>query len=163
MAAPRARFDALLKSREASENEALQEERRVRIVLDERRLVYDSFLNRKEELIKQIRFLRGQARKDALRKGDIVGLSAVIRFAHALERQVVQLDEGMAKKKVELDIAESRAVLAEKDVVLARIERKKIETLVEGHAHSQRVLDAARDEAIVDDFNVCRHAMQHGK
>ena len=163
MSAQKTKFDALLKSREVNENEALQEELRVRSILDERRVVYDNFVSRKEGLVEQIAYLRSRARIDALRKGDVNGLSTVIHFLRALEKQLAELDKSVVKKKVELDVAKNRAMLAGNDVVLARIERKKVETLVEGRVQSQRVLEAARDEATVDDFNISKYSGHHNK
>ena len=143
---------SLLKSREAEEYQALQETMRIDKVLSEREKLLSKVEEQIGQILSQIQEIEGPARGEALQSGDATKVASLCDFVAILHKKVAKLQNLKQQRKEDLESAKSRMALAQEELLKARVERKKIETLMAGEERSRRLVDAAIDESEQDDL-----------
>ena len=147
------KLHALQTQYELEEQNALEEMNRVAIVVAERRGVVESLVSKRVELEEELGRLRGSQRQKALQSGNSSQLASIARFEKLVVEKLSVVENNLVEKEAELKRALDREESAEKNLVLARIERRKVEKVIENRQRSARVIDAAREEAMTDEMN----------
>lgn len=148
----------LLRSLEAVENTAGEEFRRVSAVVEQRRIVYGQLQNELAALQERGQLFRTQ-RELALGSGDLAQVGSLTGALERLSSNQRSLMKSLVDSKLELERAAERLELAEQDLTSARVERKKIETLISQRTQLQRIRQSARDEAFNDEFGGRRRVL----
>ncbi|MBP9838556.1 MAG: flagellar FliJ family protein [Proteobacteria bacterium] len=124
-------FIALKKKYEIIEREALQNKVKIDAVVEQRKQVLSVLEVKKTELIAKSKKASSDLRTKALLSDDFSLVNSVYSFQENLRNEIKELDKLIAEKAKELSQATERAVLAEKDWQNARIDVKKVDTLIE--------------------------------
>lgn len=151
------KLQALRKTYEIEEQRALEEKQRVENVVEERRQIVEDLHRKCDELDGTLKRLRTKERGLALSSGDTVQLSAISRYEKRVKSELDEISRLAALRKKEFEQALERLQIAEQDLIDARIEKKKIEKFMDNRQHSERVVDAAIEEALTDEMNFYRH------
>jgi hypothetical protein len=147
------KLQALRTACEVEEQQALERKKKVDAVVEERKQIVNMLLAKRDALLGRLKKLTTTNRAEALHAGDASGLAAVTRFEKRLNGDLEKLLAELELRTKELEKAQERAQLADKELVDARIEKKKIERFLENWQRSERVRDAAIDEAITDEMS----------
>jgi flagellar biosynthesis chaperone FliJ len=151
------KLTSLLRSREADEHEALQERMRVFKIFDDRLKALQEVEADCDRIRLQLKELESSGRRQALQSGDVRQVASVNDFSGVLRKKLAQLQGLLAERTEDFEKAKTRASLAEEDLVKARVERKKVETLIASQEKSKRIVDAALDESAQDEYSSQRH------
>lgn len=142
----------LLKTWEIEEQKVLQYKLSVEKITKDRERLYLEVLTKKKETKSRISDLGGKVKKQALQKGDKEVLQSALGYKGKLEKELKLLDKDVSERLKEFNQALERSNLAEKDWIAARIEKKKIEKLLEKKRTADLVFDSVKDEIIIDEF-----------
>jgi hypothetical protein len=147
------KLQALRTACEVEEQQALERKKKVDLVVAERKQIVDVLFVKHDALLSRLKKLTTTDRAEALHAGDAQALAAVTRFEKRLNGDLEKLLVDLELRTKELEKAQERVQLADKELVEARIEKKKIEKFLENWKQSERVKDAAIDEAITDEMS----------
>ncbi len=151
-----AKLSTLLKTREAAEEEAIRLLQHVAQVTEARRLIVEEIRKRRVELEEQHLGYTGARRMQALCVGRVQDVCSATSYAKRIQRSIKRLEGELAEREQELSQAVVRLAAAEEELTEARVERKKIESLIAKRDASERIQAHARDEAIADELNILR-------
>ena len=144
---------ALLKTCEVEEQRALQRKREVEKVLAERQLVFDGLDAKREDLLLRIRELGGGQRVTALQGQDISQVHSITQYLERMRKAIPELEAQLDEQTRELQRASERDKLAEGEVIAARLEKKRIEKLIEGRFVDELVKGSAVEESLADELS----------
>lgn len=150
------KYDALLRARESAELEAAKYVQEVSVVVERRRNAHAEVAEKKASLERRLRDVRDSARQGAIQTGDCAGIASVGRYEKRLLAEIQRLDELLATRREELEKAEERLRLAEEELVEARVEKKKVEHLVDTKRQERELSEGAWEEALLDEMNTLR-------
>ena len=156
MARKKGKLEALQRTYEVEERNAIEHKRQIDIVVEQRRTAVVELVARKEEMEQKISELCTKDRAGALVRGDAEQLIAVSRYRQRLSTKLAELAVQIEQREQELKMALERFSAAEEEVVSARVDKKKVERFLEQQAHSVRVRDAAVEEVETDESNFYR-------
>ncbi len=147
---------ALRRTFEIEEQRALAARNQVDSVVKERQAITEDLYARRDKLLKSLEDLRTDGRKKALHSGDGSQLASISRFSTRLEKELAELQEVIASREKELNSALERLEVAEEELVEARLEKKRLERLLDKREFSERIRDEANKEAEADEMNFYR-------
>lgn len=157
------RLAALIRASDAVEQEALQERKRIDLVLSQRQQAVDSLREEESRLQREIDELSANRGKHALLTGDARTLSVIKGYSRRLSKRVQELEGQLRTKEADLSLARQRLVLAEEELVNARVERKKLERLVSSQERKRLGRNVAEEELNVDEISGFRASTQSAK
>lgn len=150
------KLGVLLRTYEAAEKDAAHEQRRVSDIVAERRRVVEELRSRHSALSEKVSALIGAKRPEALRTGNVSQITTISAYTGRLHKELAQIEEHVKVKEEELQRAVERAQLAQDELVSARVEKKKLEQLIEAQRRISARQDLARSEAAADELNTFR-------
>ncbi|MCB0322882.1 MAG: hypothetical protein KDD69_04890 [Bdellovibrionales bacterium] len=150
------KLQALKRTYEVQEQQALEEKRKVDAVVEHRRKAVEALRHERDALSDKLADIRSVGRQSALCSGDAARLNSIAAYESRLVQVLRELQTVLAEKEQELSSGLARLTLAEEDLLAARIETKKLERFVEHREQAARVTDAAREEALTDEMNFYR-------
>jgi hypothetical protein len=147
------KLEALKRTYELNEQELLERVAAVENIVGQR----EAALKISKELIsdteKALHDMRHRARFQALQTGHGARVSSIIPVEERLEKTLLRLRAEEKEKMEELARARRRAEIVKEELIAARIERKKVEKFVDNKQQSERIIDAAREEAHSDELS----------
>lgn len=146
------KLQALRTACEVEEQNALERKRKVDLIVEERKRIVDALSEKRDALSDRLKKLTTTDRAEALHMGDARTLAAVTRFEKRINADLEKLSAELGQRGAELAKAQERLRLADQELLDARIEKKKIAKYLENWQQSERVKDAALDEAITDEM-----------
>lgn len=150
------KLQALRKAKEIEEQKALEEKQKVEIVVEERQKIVDSLQRKHDALCQKLERMRTTERGNALHVGDATQLGAIFSYEKRVNAELEELSCQLDARRKELKMALERGELADQDLLRARVERKKIEKFLDNRQLTERVVDAAIEEALTDEMNYYR-------
>lgn len=147
---------ALLKARELDEQRALQRRAEIAQVVDERTSVCMGIAGDVDRLSREISALRGPKRIEAVLRGDGPTVESMALYAGRLATQRRELEALLVERTTELSRAQERLLGADQEVVNSRVERKRVEKLLEERERLERIQGSALEESATDEFVVSR-------
>lgn len=143
---------SLRKTLELEERKALQHYQDVERVVAERRKITSEAAKRVDALRKRIDDLDRVGRVRALRKGNIVYVHGATSFLRRLRKELAEAQTEHDAREKELQQAVERAKLAEEELSAARLERRRVEKLVEDRSERARIVGAAIEEVLNEEM-----------
>jgi hypothetical protein len=136
----------LLRARESEEQLAVRDLSKVVKVLDERTAAWNEVRIEREKLEKKEEENKKKAKEYALQGKSVDEIQGLLTFAESLGKKIEELKKLEAVKEKDSKQAQVRAAHAEEDLLLARVEKKKVEVLLEQKMQEERVRKYAEDE-----------------
>lgn len=136
----------LVKTWGIEEQKALQYKLGVEKITKERETVYLGVLKKKKEVEIKINDWGGKFKKQALQLGDGRILQSTLAYKEKLQKELKRLEKEENEKLKELNSAIERSKLAEKEWLAARMEKQKIEKLLEKKKSATLIFDSVKDE-----------------
>ncbi len=124
-------FIALKNKYEIMEREALQNKVKVDAVVEQRKLTLKALETKKSELTERTKKASTELRTKALLSDDFSLVNSIYSFQENIRNEIKELEKQIEEKAKELSQATERADIAEKDWQNARIDVKKVDTLIE--------------------------------
>jgi hypothetical protein len=146
------RLTSVLLARESGEKDALRAHHEVERIVTQRRRVVDELKALRAGISDKLREFLENKRVAALQEGNLNRLSALTGYGKRLSRELKRIEQELELREIDLKRAIERSDIAEEEFHKARVERKKVEHVIEGQRQSNRVLDIARDEALQDEL-----------
>jgi flagellar biosynthesis chaperone FliJ len=147
---------ALFRSLEVTERAALEEFQKIEAVQQERKKIVDCLIAEKDIHTSELAQLRGSRRTKAVLSGNLNSVSSMLLKEKTLEDEIRSLDERMAEAVRDFENAQQRLEHAEKDLIEARIEKKKVERLRENRENFARNVSSASSEIESDEMSFYR-------
>lgn len=136
----------LVKTWGIEEQKALQYKLGVEKITKERETVYLGVLKKKKEVEIKIKDWGGKYKKQALQLGNGRILQSALVYKEKLQKELKRLEKEENEKLKELNSAIERSKLAEKEWLAARMEKQKIEKLLEKKRSATFVFNNVKDE-----------------
>lgn len=148
---------ALLRSIDLDEQKIVAHRQSVQKITDERRQQYEA-LQAKEAHLK-MRLAQGGAmlRDSSVQHGEVGQLAEWERFSKRLQKELEVLAPQLVESLKELQSAEQRLAVVDEELLEVRIERKRIERIMENRETQERLQNQALDEASSDDLSVFKN------
>lgn len=150
------KLETLLRAREVAVEDATRNLRKVESVLEARRQKCEELGKKKSRLLAQLNELRGSARLDALRVGNVNMVASVTHYVKRLVQQVSGIEGLLAERQEEYRRAQEHLAMAHEDLVQARVEKGKVEKLISNRRQSEYLAEEAREETLLDEVNSAR-------
>ena len=147
------KIKVLLKAKESEEQLALRDHAAVVKVLDERTASLKEVMVEREKLEEEVKRYKRNAQEGALQGKPVNEIQGFLKFAESLEKKILELKKIETVKEKECKQAQVRADHAEKDMVHARIEKRKVEVLLEQKLQEERVRKYAEDEVLSEEIS----------
>ena len=147
------KLSALLQSYELEERDIIKERVGIEHIRDQRQSSYDEVVAVQHLLQKRIQSLGAEVAIDALRKGDSVELHTMERYREKLQLKLDTQNALVAQKFEELTRVEERFTEIENLLVATRLKKKKLEKLMDSRNSEARIVEAATEEALLDEMN----------
>lgn len=150
------KLQALFRSLEVIERSALEEYQKVETIHQQRAEKCEDLKAEKDSLNKGLAKLRGSDRTQAVLSGNASSVSSILLKEKALESALRLLSEKIATAVGDLTRAQERLTIAEKELLEARIEKKKVERLRENRENFARNVSSASSEIETDEMSFFR-------
>lgn len=137
---------AILKSFEGAEHAALRERAKVLQVFEQRESALKQAKERQEKLQSRLSHLRGAGRFSSLHAGELGSVRAGAVFGVRLEGELREVESEVHILLEDVRRAQERVAAVEQELVHARIDRKRIETLLGNREQARRVVGAHVEE-----------------
>jgi flagellar biosynthesis chaperone FliJ len=139
-------LETILRSRKASEHEALVGKHVVDKVVDTRRENLEKELKKLGDLKERYSQVVNDLRKRALALGNVGELGTLKSYEQKLIAEMLKLENIIKVCQLDLQSAIKRAELAEQEFIEARIESKQVETLKEKRLSAEKLIKEAMIE-----------------
>ncbi len=136
----------LVKTWGIEEQKALQYKLNVEKITKEREKGYLDIIKKKKDVELKINDWGGKFKKQALQVGDRRILQSALAYKEKLKKELKRLEKEENEKLKELNSAVERSKLAEKEWLAARMEKQKIEKLLEKKKSETFVFNSVKDE-----------------
>jgi hypothetical protein len=103
--------------------------------------------------LSRIRETAGRQRLAALQEQDISHVHSITQYVERMRRSLRDAERRLGERMQELQQAVERDTLAEKDVIAARLEKKRIMKLIEGRNIEELVKGSAVEESLTDEMS----------
>jgi flagellar biosynthesis chaperone FliJ len=153
----RNKLEALLKSCEVTEKEFHKYRAAVEKVVLVRQADYESVKNRYNALDTRVKSLLIESK--AIFSGESTASKNVIAiqsFLKRLSKEMSMLTELIGQKESELQSALNRLSIADQDLVNARIEKQKIDKLIQSIDDFSKIKEAASEDFALDELATIR-------
>ena len=147
------KLQALGKTYELQEQQAVGRKLNVDAVVEERQRATVKLLERRNTLLNTLSSLRKKDKRSAVLSGEAWRLNSISYYEKKVQEQILALESMIEEKTKELQRACARQQMAEKEIVEARIERKKLENFLDRQKTYQRISEAAREEIVSDEMS----------
>ena len=154
------KLKALQKTFEIEEQRSLVARQKIDRVVDQRNSVILKLHFKRDELLEKLHRLRGNDRIRAIQEGDGRQLASISRFLVRIEKKLAELNEVIASREKELLVARERLKAADDELIGLRLEKKRVERLLEKREFSERIRGQAHEEALTDEMSVYRRRKQ---
>ncbi len=141
---------------EVEEQAAIEAKNRVDAVVRERQDIVGMLLNQQRKLAEKLKNLTSEQRSKALLAGDALQLAAITQYAQKLKQDTDNLSAKLKERSQELETALVRARLADEELIKARVEKKKLDKLIENWQQSELRRSVALDELNNDELSHVR-------
>lgn len=148
---------ALQKTFELDEQRILHERNDIDQVVDQRRRLVEEVQEQRSVLQEKLNKLRTEERAAALQTGNGQRLASTSRFEKRVEKELAEVEELVASREKELAAAVERFEATDAELVEVRIEKKKLERLLDKREFRERIRDEATQEALADEMNYYRN------
>lgn len=138
---------------ELEERKAIEEKRKIDLVVEEREAIVAVVEAQLDELQSKLRQMQQNEKRRAVTSGDGGLLASVERYRRRVQDDVHRLGLELQERQSELSRARERLQIAEQDLVAARLEKKKVERLLERRELSARINAEAVEEAETDEMS----------
>jgi hypothetical protein len=143
---------AILKSFEGAEHAALRERAKVLQVFEQREGALKRAQERQEKLRSRLLHLRGAGRFSALHAGELGSVRAGAAFGVRLEGELREVESEVHTLVEDVRRAQERVTAVDEEVIQARIDRKRIETLLENREQARRVVGVHVEEVQAEEL-----------
>ena len=143
---------SMKKACEFHEQRAVRHMQEVEVVVKERQGIVDELKAAFERCRERVEELSGRSRRKAVFEGDVLQLHSISDFSERLRQEKAAIELRLADKQKDLDRAKERAAIAEKEVLSARLEGKRIERLLQERSLQAVVRGSALEEAADDEL-----------
>ncbi len=143
---------ALQKACEAKEQEVLSRKKEIQRVVEERSRLLDEVRVEWNSAQEKLQRLLGPDRLKAVKESDSFGLQAISEFSNRLRAQMKEHEKVIAEREKDLNMARERELLAEEELMGARLESRRVEKLLEERNFRALVRGTALEEAANDDL-----------
>lgn len=147
---------ALQRTFELEEQRALAARNKIDEVVEQRRAIVEKLHEERRRLSDALHRLRNQDRSKALQAGQGAALASISRYSARIEKELAELSGVIASREQELASAVERLTAAGDDVIAARLEKKRVERLLDKREFSERLRDEANKEADADEMSFYR-------
>jgi len=141
-------LSVLLRSHRAREQEVAQEMRAIQDTLEARQKRLEDRQGERQSLEKRLYRVRHGLKTG---QGSVDPQSQAV-YVKRLEQEIEELDKKIQESISDCDRAQTRLTIAEEELLEARVEKKKIERLLQNREQTQRISSVAREEAETDEF-----------
>lgn len=145
------KLTAVIKQRELAEKNALREKSRILDILEQRRAELDDFLASRRLLEDQCSALETTLRRKALISGDTASLLASQQLLAAKKIELQELDKKITKQAAATERAKERFEGSNQEVIDARMEKKKVETIVKNREVISQIENQVQDQEELED------------
>ncbi len=147
------KLHVLHRAYEVEEQKALEEKKKVSEKVNERQKIVDELLRERNRMQAAIREWRTKGRVSALRGGEAWRLASGASFETRIAAELAVLEERLRNKTEELNRAIERAKLADDDWKEARLDKKRLEKVMDNRYASELAVDVAREEIDADELS----------
>ena len=148
-----AKLLALRTTCEVEEQLAFEQKKKVDTVVEQRQQAVLVLSGSRDSLAEKLKRLVTLDRQTALHAGDALQLVAITQYEKRLKGEIEKLSRELQERTRELELALTRARIAEEDLRKARVEKRKIEKYLEDWQRSERIRHAAIEEVTTDEMN----------
>ena len=154
------KLGVLLRTYEAAEKTALQSRNEIEQVVDDRRQIVERLRLRRNTIAEKVKSLLGSERIDAVQSGNVSHIASLTSYTKRLQKELDALQLVVAEKEQALTRAVERAEMADEELTEARVERKKLEQLIQAQQKIATRKSIARSEADADELNIFRRKFE---
>ena len=147
---------ALQKKLGLQEEQLLLERNRIDEITKSRKAVADRLAEQVAALEAQLIDLRTKTRVQALHSGNGQQLAGISAFELRITQQLAGVTAKAAEANSDFAKAAERLEAAETDLLTIRVEKKRMEKLLDSRQLTERVKSDAREEALTDEMNSYR-------
>lgn len=151
MVAQRERYEAVLKSTELKEFELMKAWKRIDGFVEERKKSVKQLTEKLTKLDERTKKTQSHGRVTALRQGKLGEVALAANYVRRLSKERSQLAKLLQAAEEDLKRAVERSARAEQELVEARKERKKIETLIAREQQARQIRNEAHEELFVEE------------
>ncbi|OVE79669.1 hypothetical protein BVY02_02540 [bacterium J17] len=89
---------------------------------------------------------------EALKNNDSRRAASLKTYLQRLRKELSAAEQLLYSKQKDLEVAVERATIVAEELLNARVEKRKIEKLLEKRSHSEKLLSAAKEEVSIDEL-----------
>ena len=145
------KLTAVIKQRELAEKNAIREKSRVSGILEQRKAELEELINCRSLLEKQCGDLETTLRRKALISGDTAALLGSQQLLAVKKSEILELDEKIIEQKKATARAQERLEGSNQEVIDARMEKKKVETIVKNREVIKQIESQVQDQQELED------------
>ena len=142
---------ALHKAAVGQERTVLQEKLRIEKIVEERFLKLKNLEDKKESIELEVVELEKKEKLRALQKSDIEKVQTITAYVNRLQQELEELLESINHHSNDYESAKMRLEDYSEELRVAKVERKKIEKLIESHSNADLLKKEAFSEAQLED------------
>jgi hypothetical protein len=146
------RLASLLRTYEAEEERLLQEKSQIESVLSRRQQQVSQLRQERARLETEVKTHLGARRREALASGEGHLALACTNWGKRMARELEEVAEKQRVEEEDLTRAMERSHQAAQLLIEVRVEKKKIERLMEGRARVERQREAAVEEIVSEEI-----------
>lgn len=155
-----AKIQALFRSLEVEEKQLLKERAPIDEIIEQRTEVLEGLLDKKRGFLDKLEQGDRKLKSQSLRSGNIGALAEWERFAARLKKELAILEPDVKNAEKELESARRRLAEVDEELIAVRLERKKIERVIENREEKERIQTQALDEVSSDELSIYKNRKQ---
>ena len=152
-----AKIQALFRSLEVEEKQLLKERLPIDEIIEKRTKSLELLLEKKQGFIAKLEEGDRKLKAQSLRSGNIGALAEWERFAARLKKELARLEPDVKNAERELVSAKQRLAQVDEELIAVRLERKKIERVIENREERERIQSQALDEVSSDELSIYKN------
>ena len=146
------RLVSLLRSYEAQEERLLEERSQIETILGRRQQQVALLRQERSRLEGEVKTYLGSKRREALAGGEGRTAVACTNWGKRMARELREVVEKQRVEEEDLARAAERSTQASQMLIEVRVEKKKIERLMEGRARAEKQREAAAEEIVSEEI-----------
>jgi len=147
---------ALLRSYEVNEKNILSDHLKIEKVYNERKDLQDSLESKKNNFKEKLIELRSIKRADALMSGDMARMSLLVGKESKIQKEIEDLEAQLIESSSDLELAKQRVDDSHQELIEIRLEKKRLEKLLENRENFSRSVSDASKEILAEEISYSR-------
>lgn len=152
----RNKLTALFRSYEMNEKELLVEYSKIEKVYSQRKALYESLQASMKQFEMTLLEIRTSKRSSALMRGDVQKVSLLLEKEKELQQKLSEIEVEIEKAYSELNSADDRIKFSQGELMEVRLEKKRLEKLLENRDNFSRSISEASDEIRIEEMSYSR-------